>query len=168
MFAYNIFLIGFMGTGKSTVAAYMEQNYRMQILEMDQEIVKMEGLSIQDIFAQKGEAYFREIETKLLANLKMQKNQVVSCGGGAVLREENISYMKQNGKIVLLTASPQSILERVKEDEGRPLLTGKKNVAAIEELMAARREQYEKAADIRIQTDNKSIDEICQEIVRLL
>lgn len=160
----NIFLIGFMGSGKSTVAACLSENYGMDIIEMDQEIVEKEGMSISDIFATKGEPYFRDVETNLLIEIQSQENKVVSCGGGVVLREQNVTEMKKSGQIVLLTAKPETILERVKDDDSRPLLQGNKNVAFISDMMEKRRPKYESAADLVIQTDGKSAEEICREI----
>lgn len=160
----NIFLIGFMGSGKSTIAACLSKNYGMDIIEMDQEIVEREGMSISDIFATKGEPYFRDVETNLLIEIQVQENKVVSCGGGVVLREQNVTEMKKSGQIVLLTAKPETILERVKDDDSRPLLHGNKNVAFISEMLEKRRPKYEGAADIVIQTDGKSAEEICKEI----
>ena len=125
----NIFLIGYMGTGKSTVAAYLCEHYNMNVVEMDQEIVEREGMSISDIFATKGENYFRDVETNLLLEIQKKENQVVSCGGGVVLRERNVEEMKKSGSIVLLTARPETILERVKDDDSRPLLKGNKNIS---------------------------------------
>ena len=122
----NIFLIGFMGCGKSSVAAKLHEQYRMNVVEMDEEIVRREERSIADIFAQEGEAYFRQIESLVLCEVAEHTNQVISCGGGIILRPENVALMKQTGKIVLLTATPETILQRVQGDENRPLLNGKK------------------------------------------
>lgn len=160
----NIFLIGFMGSGKSTVASFLSQKYGMEIIEMDQLIVEREGMSIPDIFAQKGEPYFRDAETNLLIEIQSDENKVVSCGGGVVLREQNVDEMKKSGKIVLLTAKPETILERVKDDDNRPLLRGNKNVEFISDMMEKRRAKYEGAADVVIHTDGKQVDEICKEI----
>ena len=93
----NIFLIGFMGTGKSTVARNMKRRYHTEILEMDETIEEREGMKISDIFSQKGELYFRDLETELLEEIQEKDNIVVSCGGGVVLRKENIELMKKNG-----------------------------------------------------------------------
>ena len=168
MFTYNIFLIGFMGTGKSTVGFRFSKKYKMKMVEMDESIAKQAGMSISDIFAKHGEEYFRNLETTFLKDMRKMTNRIVSCGGGVVLRKENVEFMKENGKIVLLTASPEVILERVKNNDKRPLLRGKKNVEAIKELMEARRTKYEEAADIVISTDGKSKDEICVEIMKEL
>ena len=122
-------------------------------------------MSIPQIFENYGEEYFRDLETRLLVELGANSSQVVSCGGGVVLRQENVSEMKRNGDIVLLTAKPETILGRVAEDNNRPILQGKKTVKDISELIEKRREKYELAADVTIETDDKSICEICEEII---
>lgn len=160
----NIFLIGYMGTGKSTVAAYMAKQYGMEVMEMDQMIVEQEGMSISDIFAKHGENYFRDVETKLLVEIQTQDNKVVSCGGGVVLREQNVEEMRKGGHIVLLSAKAETILERVKDDNSRPLLQGNKNIAFINDMLEQRRPKYESAADVVIQTDGKQVADICNEI----
>lgn len=161
----NIFLIGFMGTGKSAVSDYLKETYQIDAVDTDILISERENLSIPGIFEKYGEAYFRQKESELLAELQEKKNTIVSCGGGIVLQEENIPKMKKSGKIILLTASAETILERVKDDDNRPLLKGHKNVEFIRELLAKRRDKYEAAADIVIQTDYKTIPEICMELM---
>jgi len=168
MFAYNIFLIGFMGTGKTTVSHEIAHKYDFKVAEMDEEIAIKEEKSIPQIFEKCGEEYFRNLETKYLEDLQSSKGKVVSCGGGAVLRKENVILMKKIGKVILLTASPDVIYERVKDDNGRPLLQGRKNLEAIKDLMEERRERYEAAADIIVHTDGKSAEEICEEIMSKL
>ncbi len=165
LFDYNIVLIGFMGAGKSTISDYLSTMFAMEVVEMDQVIAENQGMSIPDIFETYGEEYFRNLETELLIDMQDKKNVVISCGGGVAMRERNVAEMKKNGKVVLLTASPEEIYERVKDDDNRPVLRGRKNVAGIAELMEQRREKYEAAADIVIQTDHKSILQICEELV---
>lgn len=165
MLDYNIVLIGFMGTGKSTVASYLHSVYAMDMMEMDQEIERREQMSISDIFKIKGEAYFRRRETELLREVSGKNNIVISCGGGTPMREENVIEMKKNGRVVLLVADPETILERVRFSENRPLLQGKKNVEAIRELMEERRAKYEAAADIIVDTEKRSMERICREII---
>lgn len=162
---YNIVLIGFMGTGKSTVAEYLHREYGMEWLELDQILAEREGISIPEIFRRYGENYFRDKETRLLLELQEKKHTVVSCGGGAVLREENVAAMKNHGKVVLLTAGPEVLYERMKHDIDRPVLTGRKSLQGIEELLEERRGRYEAAADVVIDTENKTISEICKEIM---
>ena len=161
----NIFLIGFMGCGKSTVSAYMAKEYGMDVVEMDEEIVRREKMRIPEIFECKGETFFRDAESKLLQELEKQDNKVVSCGGGAILRKENVELMKKSGTIVFLTAEPETILERVKDDDNRPLLKGNKNIEYIKELLEKRYPQYEIAADLGIKTDKKEVKDICKEIL---
>ena len=168
LFHYNIILIGFMGTGKSTISEYLGEKYAMDIIEMDQEIVKRENMSISDIFEKYGEEYFRNLETQLLIEMQSRTHTIVSCGGGVAMREENVAEMKKNGRVVLLTATPTTILERIKDNNERPLLEGNKNLAFIEELMAKRREKYEKAADVVIYTDEKTVSEIGEELISKL
>ena len=164
----NIFLIGFMGTGKSTIANGLGKMYSMNVLEMDEEIVRREGVTIPEIFASKGESYFRELETKLLMEVPNHGSMIVSCGGGVVLKEENVAQMRKLGTVVLLTATPETILERVKDDENRPLLQGNKNVTHIKSLIDQRRDKYEAAADIVIAVDHKNVQEICEELIQAL
>ena len=161
----HIFLIGFMGCGKSTNARYLSKITGAQQMEMDQKIVDDQGMTIAEIFSKFGESYFRDLETELIQTLIGCEPMVVSCGGGAALREENVALMKQCGKIVLLTATPESIYERVKHGIDRPILKGNMNVEYIAGLMEKRRPKYEAAADIVITTDMKNIREICEEIL---
>ena len=168
LFNYNIFLIGFMGAGKSTISDYLKNALAMDVVEMDQCIVERQGMSISDIFETYGEEYFRELETNLLIEMQSQSNVVVSCGGGVPMRERNVVEMKKNGRVVLLTAKPETILERVKDNHDRPLLENNKTVPFIADLMEKRRAKYEAAADIIIETDGKNELEICEELVHRL
>lgn len=161
----NIFLIGFMGAGKSTIARTLQRELGFPLVEMDERIVQEQGMSINDIFAQYGEAHFREIESQLVVDLGKQEPSIVSCGGGVVVRPENTQNMKKSGRIVLLKASPETIFERVKNSTDRPILNGHMNVEYIAELMEKRRVLYEEAADITIQTDGKTREQICEEII---
>ena len=165
LFDYNIVLIGFMGAGKSTISSYLRDMFAMDVVEMDQVIAEKEGMSISDIFEMYGEEYFRDAETNLLIEMQSQTNVVISCGGGVPMRERNVVEMKKNGKVVLLTAKPETILDRVKDNHDRPLLENNKNVEYIAELMEKRKSAYESAADIVISTDGKSVYDICEEII---
>lgn len=163
---FNLMLIGFMGTGKSTVAEKLKEMLQVEQIEMDALIAEEAGMSIPDIFEKFGESHFRDLETEMLRKFKEKKPVVVSCGGGAVLRDENIEIMKGQGKIILLTATPETIYDRVKGTNDRPVLNGNMNVEYISELMEKRRTRYEMAADIVIVTDKKTVDEICDEIIK--
>ena len=168
LFDYNIVLIGFMGAGKSTISDFLRTVFAMEIVEMDQIIAERQGMSISDIFETYGEEYFRDLETNLLIEMQSRTNVVISCGGGVPMRERNVAEMKKNGRVVLLTAKPETILERVKDNHDRPLLEGNKTVPYIAQLMEKRREKYEAAADIVIETDGKSELQICEELVQSL
>lgn len=170
---FNVFLIGFMGAGKSTIARSLQKELNMELVEMDERIVEEQGMSINEIFERYGETGFRDIESQLVVDLGNretgnQKTSIVSCGGGVVVRPENVENMKKSGKIIFLTATPQTILERVKDGTDRPLLNGHMNVEYIEELMKKRQALYEGAADYQVATDGKTKGEICTEIIQLL
>ena len=146
---YNIVLIGFMGAGKSTVARTLGEWFDMEIVEMDELISDRQRMSIPEIFEKHGEEYFRNLETNLLIELQKTSRTIISCGGGAAMRSQNVS-------------------ERVKENDDRPLLKNHKNVEYIAELMEKRREKYETAADLIVQTDEKNVQEICKEMITKL
>ncbi len=165
---YNIVLIGFMGTGKSTISAYLSEQFGMEAIDMDQVISEREGMPISRIFEIHGEEYFRNAETNLLKELQTKNNVVISCGGGTPLREENVVEMKKNGKVVLLTAKPETIFNRVKDNHDRPLIENNKSVEFIEELMLKRKDKYIAAADVIIETDNKDKQQICHELIDAL
>lgn len=168
LFNYNIVLIGFMGAGKSTISDYLKTVFAMDVIEMDQIIAERAGMSISDIFETYGEQYFRDCETNLLIEMQSRTNVVISCGGGTPMRECNVVEMKKNGRVVLLTAKPETILDRVKDSHDRPLIENNKTVPFIADLMSKRREKYEAAADIIIETDGKSELEICEELIHSL
>lgn len=162
----HIFLIGFMGSGKTSVAKCLSSMLGLELAEMDQTIEKQQDMSISDIFSTYGEEHFRNLETKLLIELQEKEPMVISCGGGTPMREENIKEMKKSGKTILLTASPETIYMRVKDSHDRPLLEQNKTIPYIKELMDKRQPKYEQAADHIIETDQKNIEEICEEIKR--
>ena len=161
----NIFLIGFMGAGKSTIARKLQKKLGSERVEMDEMIVEEQGMPISEIFEKYGEEHFRDIETELLERLQQKNGVIVSCGGGAVLRDQNTERMKKNGCVVLLTATPETIFERVRHSTDRPVLNGNMNVEYISGLMEKRRARYEAVADITVATDGKNADQICEEIL---
>lgn len=161
----NIFLIGFMGAGKSTVARELRETYGMRLIEMDAQIEAQEHMPISGIFAVHGEEYFRRLETELLEGLRQESNTVVSCGGGVPMRACNVEAMRKSGRIVYLSAGPETIYERVRHSHHRPLLEGNMNVAYISGLLSARLPKYLEAADVTVRTDGRSAAEICREIM---
>ena len=162
----NILLIGFLGTGKSTISRRLHKLLEMREVDTDAMIVEREGMSISDIFAQKGEEAFRNMETELLRELINENNLIISCGGGMALRDENAAIMKAVGTVVWLTAKPKTILKRVEHDDNRPLLRGNKNIPFIENMLKQRYPKYKAASDIQVKTDERSIQSICLEIIR--
>lgn len=161
----NIFLIGFMGSGKTSVSLQLADMTGLKKAEMDQILTNREEMSIAEIFAVKGEPYFRELETELLREFGAGAPKIISCGGGVAMRDENVEVMRSSGKIVCLTAEPEVIYERVKDSRERPILNGNMNIPYIEDLMEARRPFYEAAADIMVDTSHMRIDQVAETIL---
>lgn len=161
----NIYLIGFMGVGKSTIARGLQAALKTEIIEMDVLIEQRQGMPITQIFETKGEEYFRTLETQLLEEIRLKEGVIVSCGGGVPMRPENVSLMKKGGVVVLLTATSETVYNRVKDGHDRPILNGNMNVEYIAALQEKRRACYEAAADITVATDGKKAGEICEEIL---
>lgn len=161
----HIFLIGFMGVGKTSTSRELSRILGVKEIDTDALIVRQEGMSINEIFAQKGEESFRQTETALLDQLRQEAPCIISCGGGMVMREENVGKMKEQGRICLLTAAPETIYEHVKDSTDRPLLNGNMNVPYISELMAAREPKYRAAADVVIETDGCSPLETAEKLI---
>ena len=161
-----VFLIGFMGTGKTTISTSLGAYLSCEVKDTDQMIVDMEKRSIAKIFETNGEEYFRDLETRCLQELDSSALSIISCGGGIVLRNQNVDIMREKGINVLLTAEPVTILNRIKNDKNRPLLQGRMKEEYITELLERRKKFYENAADISISTDDKTTDEIICEIVK--
>ena len=161
----TVFVIGFMGAGKSTTAGKLGQICGRSVIEMDEEIERRQGMSISDIFERFGEKYFRDLETEFIESLAGIDSCIVSCGGGAVLRARNIVLMKSMGKIVLLTASPETVYQRLLGEAGtRPLLSERFSPEEIRHMQDARRKYYEEAQDFTVTTDGRTVEEIAREI----
>lgn len=162
----NIYLVGFMGTGKTAVAKRLAERLGMNYVEMDEVIEKKEAKSINDIFREDGEQYFRQLEKNLIEELATKKNQVVSAGGGVVINPANIDKMKASGVIICLEASVDIIYERVKLDASRPLLQVEDPRGKIRELLESRKQHYDKS-DYNIDTSDKNIEEVVDEIIKI-
>ncbi|WP_434796905.1 shikimate kinase [Terrisporobacter vanillatitrophus] len=165
---YNIFFIGFMGVGKTTISSYLSKILDRKYIEIDQYIEKKEKMTIPEIFEKHGETYFRDLETETLRMLNQMDNTIISCGGGIVLRDENIDLMKKQGKIILLTATAETVYDRVRFSNERPILNNNMNVEFISSLMKKREEKYLNSADLIIDTNNKSVEKICEEIISII
>lgn len=162
----HISLIGFMGVGKSTISRELHRLTGKPETDTDALIVEKEGRPVPEIFEEKGEAYFRQLETELIDELGGLEPGIISCGGGMALKDLNVKKLRALGEIVLLTATPQTIYDRVRHSTDRPLLNGNMNVPYITELMEKRRPFYEKAATVVVATDGRSVTEIAEEIIR--
>ncbi len=163
----NIVLTGFMGTGKTIIGRELAKRLHMKLVDIDEEIVSAKKMTINDIFEIHGEQYFRDIETTMIKKFSREKNIIISTGGGAVLRNENIETLKKNGIIFCLTASAETILKRTGNSKDRPLLKAENPKEKINELLAYRKPFYEKA-DVMIDTDGKSPLQIIKEIMEMI
>ena len=154
----NIALIGFMGAGKSAVGRALAVKLDMEFIDLDSLIEEKAGSSIPDIFARDGEPAFRRMETEITAQVAGNEKKVIACGGGIVLRQNNIDLLRQSSVIVYLAAGRDILLRRVLHSiERRPLLEVADPAAAIDGLLKYRRPLYEKAADIIIDTSKLDI-----------
>jgi shikimate kinase len=161
----NIILTGFMGSGKTSVGKLLAKKLDYKFVDLDKLIVERVGKSINDIFAEKGEKYFRDIETKIVKEISLDDKQVVATGGGVVLRTENMDALEKSGQIIYLHVSPEVVYERLKYDDSRPLLKVKDPLQKIKELLD-KREPYYKRNNFMIDTSNMTVEEVVQEIVK--
>lgn len=166
----NIVLIGFRGTGKSTVGKLLAERLKKDFIDTDVYIESATKRTIKDIFAKDGEEGFRGIEAEVIAELSRSDNKVLAAGGGVILNEENVKNLKSNGLMVLLEAAPEIIYKRITQDEKttqqRPSLTNKKPFEEIKHILELRQPLYEKAADLTIDTSHITCEEIVEEIIR--
>jgi shikimate kinase len=165
----NVVLIGYRGTGKSSVGKVVAARLGRPIVSTDREIVRRAASSIPDIVAAHGWDYFRDLESAVCLELAGKDNLVIDTGGGAILRQENVDVLKRNGRLVWLTASVETIAARIGGDTQRPSLTGtKSHVEEIRDVLSERTPKYRAAADLTIPTDGRSIDELASTILRHL
>lgn len=162
----NVFLIGPMAVGKTTIGKQLAKRLHLQFVDSDQEIEKRTGASISLIFDVEGESGFREREEKMIAELTTREGIVLATGGGAVLREENRKALRKHGVVVYLHASIASQLERTKSSKHRPLLQTEDRRAALESLMEIREPLYRLEADFIVETDNLSAGRAARQIAR--
>lgn len=161
----NIVLTGFMGTGKTEVGRLLARRLGYKFIDADSIIEEEQKMPITEIFKRFGEPYFRDIESEVIKRLSEMEKVIISTGGGVVLREENMNNLRKKGIIICLMASPETIYERTKDDTSRPLLQVKDPLQRIRELLNFRRPYYEKA-DIMIDTDGKTPEEVAEDIIK--
>jgi shikimate kinase len=164
----NLVLIGYRGTGKSTVASLLAEKLGMEVVSLDQEVVRRAGLSVPEIVAQHGWPHFRDLESAVTKEISERDNVVIDAGGGVVLRRENVERLRRGGKLFWLRASVPVIVARIEAGSERPPLTaGKSFTEEVEEVLRERTALYEAAADYQIDTDILSPQQVAGEIARL-
>lgn len=164
----NIFLVGLMGAGKSTIGRQLARELGKQFRDSDSEIEKRTGVSIDVIFDIEGEQGFRRRETGLLRELVDERGIVLATGGGAVLASENRQLLRDNGMIIYLKASAEHLAGRVRLDRRRPLLQSGDKLAKIRELMTQREPVYQQLADMVVETNNRSVPRVVREISKMI
>jgi shikimate kinase len=161
----NIVLTGFMCTGKTSVGKLLAEKLGYQFVDTDDLIELRVGMKISDIFAVYGEPYFRDVETEVVKEVAKKDKFVISTGGGVVLRKVNMDELRKNGIIINLTAKPETIYNRLKNQPGvRPLLNKPNPMNEIIKLLS-QREEYYKNCDLRIETNNFTVEQIVQQIL---
>ncbi|MDS1030057.1 shikimate kinase [Bacillota bacterium LX-D] len=163
----NIILIGFMGTGKSSVGRKLARKLNKEFIDTDQEIEQLIGLNITQIFKKYGEVRFRSEEKLMIEKIASKRNCVISTGGGTVLDPDNVAILKNNGILICLTASPATVLSRVGKNNNRPMLKNKSSLELISSLIDERKPYY-KCADFSVDTSDLDIDEIVEKIFLFL
>ena len=162
----SIVLCGFMGSGKTVTGTLLAQKLNLPFVDMDQYIEQKSGMTVSEIFATKGEAAFRKMETEAATELGKMGGQVIACGGGAVLRPENVTALKQNGVLFYLQVSPKTVLHRLERDTTRPLLATENKAERIFHLLGEREPLYRTAADYTVDA-NGSKEEVANTILNL-
>ncbi|MBW1795046.1 MAG: shikimate kinase [Deltaproteobacteria bacterium] len=170
--AMNIVLIGYRGTGKTSVGAALSKRLGKAFCDTDDYIEEKVKRPISDMVAREGWAFFRAQEKQAIREVSSRKDCVIAAGGGAILDPENVENLKKNGVVVLLEATTRTILERMRRDkrtdQQRPSLTGKDPYKEIEEVLEFRGPFYQEAMDFSVDTTSKSIDQVLDEIVEKL
>jgi len=165
----NVALFGFMGVGKSAVGRILAEKRGLSFVDLDEEIVRTTGRSIESIFQEDGEERFREIERTLTEEYSALDGQVIACGGGTVIDPENLENLRRSSRMVLLTAEPEVILERVEtEGDVRPLLNVEDRLGKIRSLLSKRWPSYIEAADIIIDTSEHTLQVVVSIIIENL
>lgn len=160
----NLALIGFMGTGKSTIGRIVADDLRFDFLDTDAEIESRTGVSIADIFAKQGEGAFRQLEQQIVIELAGRQRHVISAGGGLVVNPANLASLKTHALTVCLWASPERIWERVRHQSHRPLLQDADPMARIRALLAVR-EPFYRQADVLLNTELRSAREVANQVI---
>jgi shikimate kinase len=165
----NIVLIGYRGTGKSTVGKLLAARLKRDLVSTDAEIVRRMGKSIPEVVQESGWEYFRDLESEVCRDLGNRDGLIIDSGGGAILRQGNVEVLKKNGKLFWLTATVKTIARRIGGDTQRPSLTGKKSfIEEIEEVLAERTPKYEAAADHTVSTEQRTAEQVADRVLACL
>ncbi len=174
----NISLIGFMGSGKTSTGKILAEKLKFLFIDLDNIIELGLDMPVSDIFERHGEEYFRNMETEAVKKIYVNKNCVFACGGGVIIRHENMDIIKSKSTVIFLHVSPERAFERLKDSQNRPLLKNSQNGAplksapdrltVITELMSKRDLLYRKASDFTVETDFKNPEETAEEILQRL
>jgi shikimate kinase len=164
----NISLIGFMGSGKTSTGKILADRLKFLFIDLDDVIELSLNMSISDIFERHGEDYFRITETNSIKKIFVNRNCVFACGGGVVVRHENIEIIKKNSAVIFLHVSPTEAFERLKSENTRPLLKAPNRLNVILSLMEKRDFLYRNTCDFTVDTDFKTPEEAADEILQRL
>ncbi len=162
-----VVLTGFMGSGKSSVGKLLAESLDCSFIDLDSVIVEEAGKTINEIFTESGEGAFRKLESECLQKVLEKGVSVIASGGGVVVAESNRRLMRHSGYVINLSASLDSVLKRLAGATDRPLYSGQDAVNRVQKLMEERKQFYTDA-DIRIDTDNKSVEDVVSEILKVL
>jgi shikimate kinase len=160
----NIYLIGMMGSGKSTIGEHVARELGMNFVDSDLEIEKKTGKSVNALFSDNGEEEFRSLEQEFIDSGHPDRNAVISCGGGLCTIDGMLNKIKQKGLVICLWASPHIIFERLREDRSRPLLNVKDPKREIQRICDSRKDTY-LCANLVIDCDNLSISQVAEKVV---
>ncbi len=160
----NIALAGFMGVGKSSVGRLVAAEMQFEFVDTDEVIERRTGVKVSEIFAQHGEAAFRQFEMELVAEMTEWNGKVISTGGGLVVNPDNLASLKTHALVVCLWATPETIYQRTKHQTHRPLLQAPDPLVKIRELLATREAAY-RQADVLVNTEQRSIKEIAAHVL---
>jgi shikimate kinase len=164
----NVFLVGPMGVGKTTIGHHVAEAREMTFIDSDHEIEKRTGVSIPLIFEYEGEAGFRQRERTLIAELTKHHNIVLSTGGGTVLDADNRKHLQSNGYVIYLHASVDELLERTAHCQNRPLLQTSNPRERLEQIMSERHPLYTQTAEVTIETGQLSIHQVVKTVLKHL
>lgn len=165
----NVVLVGYRGTGKSSVARVLGRALSFTVVSFDAEIEHLAGQTITEFVRSRGWDAFRDVEEQVCRTYAARNRQVLDCGGGVVEREANTEVLRRAGPVVWLTASPQAIIERIQNDTQRPSLSGTKSFTEeVTEMVQRRAPLYDRISDYRVDTEGRCIAELASEIVELI